>query len=267
MKLSVVSFGGNVLAQYFLVSVFSFHLSTARSGGVELFHETFNGYSSFPSQIPSGDYVNTGIPLTSEGADEFWYGVRFQSGSGTIDSDLAVQQFGGGTNQTPVGRFEDDAGIVLRVDTTGYANVNLSFSWRTFLAETTDRFTVGYHVGDNLGFATSGVNRYRDLSPSGWSQWTQLLSASANNSFQIQSFTLPGNAGPVYVAFWMNNGESDYGKVDNVVISADVIPVPEPATTNLIILSGVMLLIVCRRRSRTASEGAARWNQNQRAFM
>lgn len=158
-----------------------------------------------------------------------------------------MQQFGGGTDQTPVGRFADDAGIVLRVDTTGYTDVNLSFIWRTFLAETPDKFTVGYHVGDDLGFATTGANRYRDLSPSGWNQWTQLMSASVSDSFQNQSFALPGNVGPVYVAFWMNDGNGDYGKVDNVVISADMSPIPEPATTSLLILTSVALIVHRRR--------------------
>jgi hypothetical protein len=224
-------------------------LSTTLSRGQNLFSESFDGYTSFPNQIPSGDYVNPGIPQIAEGADEFWYGVRFQSGTGTIDSDLAVQKVGGAGNNTPVGRFEDDAGLVLRVDTTGYENVNLSFDWRTFLAETSDRFTVGYHVGDDLGFATSGPDRYRTLtSGSGsWnSGWTHLLSSSATNSFQSASFALPDNAGPVYVAFWMNNGEGDYGKVDNVLITGTLM-IPEPATASLMALAGAALLVSRRR--------------------
>lgn len=248
MKQCVVLLWRKGLVRYFLACVVAFHMSTASSRGAELFHETFNGYTSFPSQIPSGDHVNTGIPLISEGADEFWYGVRFQNGGGTIDSDLAVQQFGGGTDLTPVGRFEDDAGIVLRVDTTGYMNVNLSFSWRTFLAETGDRFTVGYYLGDDLGFATSGPNRYLDLSPSGWNQWIGLMSASASDSFHSESFALPDNVGPIYVAFWMNNGEGDYGKVDNVLITADMIAIPEPATAALMVLTGAVLIVRrCRK--------------------
>ena len=246
MKSSIAPVAGRTLVGALLTVTLLIQLSTSASRGQGLlFSETFNGYTSFPSQIPSGDYVNTGLPQISEGANAFWYGARFQSGSGTIDSDLAVQKVGGSGNNTPVGRFEDDAGIVLRINTTGYENVNLTFDWRTFLAETTDRFTVGYHVGDNLGFDT-GANRYRDLTGTWSTSWTQLLSASANNYFTTQSFALPDNVGPVYVAFWMNNGEGDYGKLDNVVITGTLL-IPEPSTGSLMLLAGVVWLMGRRR--------------------
>jgi hypothetical protein len=214
-------------------------VAAVRSQGAgPLFSETFNGYTNFPSQIPSGDYVNPGLPVVSEGANAFWYGVRFQTGTGTIDSDLAVQKVGGSGDATPVGRFEDDAGLVLRIDTTGYENVNLAFDWRTFLAESSDRFTVGYHVGDDLGFDTS-ANRYRDLTGTWPTSWTQLLSASASNAFSSENFALPSNAGPIYVAFWMNNGEGDYGKLDNVLITG-TLSIPEPGSTALAALAGAL---------------------------
>ncbi len=220
--------------------VLALHLSTANSSAITLFNETFEGYTSFPAENPTGynppDMVNMGIAEISEGASEFWYGVRFQNVSDPINDDLAVQQYGGGLNETHVGRVAHDAGMVLRIDTTGYQNVNLSFLWRTFQAESPDRFTVGYHLGDNLGFTTSGPNRFLNLStgPGAWSSgWTQLLSGMAGDDWRTKNSTLPSNAGPIYVAFWLNNGHGDYGKFDNILITANPIVVPEPTVLAL----------------------------------
>jgi hypothetical protein len=215
--------------------VLALQLSTANSSAVTLFNETFEGYTSFPTENPvgysPGDFVNMGIADISEGASEFWYGARFQNVGESILDDIAVQQYGGGLNETHVGRVAHDAGMVLRIDTTGYQNVNLSFLWRTFQAESPDRFTVGYHIGDNLGFTTSGPDRFLNLStgPGSWSSgWTQLLSGTAGDAWRTKSTTLPSNAGAIYVAFWLNDGHGDYGKFDNILITATPINVPEP---------------------------------------
>ncbi len=70
----------------------------------------------------------------------------------------------GELNETHVGRIPHDVDMIVRIDNVGYENVNLPFLWRTFQAESPYRFTVGYHIGDNLGFATSGPNRFINLS-------------------------------------------------------------------------------------------------------
>jgi PEP-CTERM motif len=232
--------------------ILALHLSSANCSAVVLFNETFEGYTSFPVEDPPGyvpeDMVNPGIPEISEGASEFWYGVRFQA-PGAIESNLVVQEFGGGINQTHVARFAHDSGIVLRIDTTGYYNVNLSFMWRMFEASTPDRFTAGYHVGDDLGFTTSGPNRYLNLTsgPNSWANgWTQLLSGNAGNSWSTRNSTLPSDAGPVYVAFWLNDGHDDYGKLDNILITATPIIVPEPSTLVLGVI-GVCAFAIRRK--------------------
>ncbi len=215
----------------------------AASDAVTIFWEDFNGYPYTSN--------NAGIPEISEGADEFWYAGRFeQPDGGTINSDLAVQGFGGSGNPTPVGRFEDDAGILLRVP-AGYTSITLDFDWRTFQAETTDRLVVGYHVGDDLGFDT-GANRFRDFYSilGGHSQvvqwwtdeWTEVLRASASNTFNHVSVSLPSDA-VVWVAFWLDNGENDHGKLDNVHVQG--VLVPEPAT---VLLVGAALALTLRRR-------------------
>lgn len=230
------------------------------------FSENFEGYTSFPNQIPSGDYVNAGIPKLSEGASKVWYGGRFESASGTINSDLAVQQYGGGSNMTHTGRFEDDTGLLLKLNTTGYDNVTLSFDWRTFLAGTSDRLVVGYHVGSISQFGScTGAGEsgcYADLlSPFPWytsqtgttltGNWTQLLRASASNSWNSQSYTLAtaaDNQSEVWIAFWLDNGEGDYGKIDNVMVTATPVPVP---TAVWLFGSGLLGLIgIARRKKR-----------------
>lgn len=225
---------------------------SAPASAVTLFSEDFQGYSSFPNLIPlfPPDPVNAGIAKKSEGANEVWYGARFETpDNGTIDNDLAIQEFGGGTNNTHTGRTEDDAGMLFKIDTTGLNNVNLSFDWRTFLVSTNDRFVVGYHVGSIAGFgpctgegeagcfadlrSTSATplpwyTNQNDLNPTLIAgNWTQLLRASKSNSWTNQSYTLgndANNQSEVWISFWMDNGEGDYAKFDNVVVTA--VPLP-----------------------------------------
>jgi hypothetical protein len=223
-----------------------------------IFWEDFDGYTSFPSQVPSGDYVNPGIPEIVEGADEFWYGGRFEVfDNGTIDQDLGVQKCGDFVgrncqlsypgNNTPVGRFEDEAGLLFRID-AGYTAVTLEFDWRTFSTGTGDRVVVGYHVGDDLGFDT-GANRYRDFitddfggdnaAAEAWwaAEWTEIVRGNSG-SFQHVVESLPDDE-VIWVAFWLDNGEGDYGKIDNVHVQGTLIPEPGTALLLLFGIAGV----------------------------
>jgi hypothetical protein len=109
-----------------------------------LFWEDFEGYTHFPSQIPLGDPVNVGLPEISEGADELWFGARFQTPSsacsgGSVGCDLTVQKYGGSTNPSHVARVSDEAALLFSIDTTDFENVVLSFAWRTFSASSGDK--------------------------------------------------------------------------------------------------------------------------------
>jgi hypothetical protein len=210
-----------------------------------LFQEDFDGYTSFPAFDPFLDPVNPGLPRQSEGADERWYGIRFDtpSSGGSLDADIAVQALGGVTNLTPVGRVEDEAGIVFQISTVGFTNSTLDFDWRTFLASGSDRLRVGYFVGDIPAFAGSDYFDARGTAYA-WSSWTPLL-AGKGDFFSHASFALPDGVASLWVAFWLDNGEGDYAKIDNVVVEA--VAVPEPGALALLGLFGAFL---AARRSR-----------------
>jgi hypothetical protein len=225
----------------------------APASAATLFWEDFDGYTHFPDEIPENDPVNQGVPKVSEGADQTWYGARFETpdstcGDGTIHCDLAVQKFGGGSNSTKVGRFEDDAGLLFRVDTTNWQDIAVSYQWRTFRAESNDELVAGYFVGD-IPLSVFGSDLTADLvsHPSfKWTNWVEMDRDAAHSTWTTQSFMLPSDVGLVWVAFWLDNGEGDYGKLDNVQVSANTL-IPEPATA-LLCLAGLAALAGWRRR-------------------
>lgn len=230
-RFSTIQFGCAILAMLGVIA-------STHGAPVLLFSENFNGYTHFPVAIPAGDPVNLGIPEVSEGAQKFWYAGRFQGGEGTIDSDLAVQKWGSNLNETPSARFEDGAGLIFRIDTTGFANILLDFDWRTFATQPVNRFVVGYHVGDDLGLTTT-TNRLLTLD---WTKWTELLRSPRVDAFRHEQFSLPSNVGPVYVAFWIQSVETQYGKIDNIAVNAgSIVVIPEPAAGVLSLFALVIL--------------------------
>ena len=54
------------------------------------------------------------------------------------------------------------------------------------------------------------------------------MSGTAGDNWRTKNTTLPSDAGPIFVAFWLNDGHGDYGKFDNILITANPISVPEP---------------------------------------
>jgi hypothetical protein len=255
--------------------------ATGSASAITLFSEDFEGYTSFPDEAPNNDEINAGIPKISEGASEIWYGARFEdpdSGSGSsasINSDLAVQNYGDafsapcyGDNCTHTGRVEDDAGLLFKVDATNMTGLTLSFDWRTYSANSGDKVVVGYRIGSIGGFGTCTGNGeagcFADLRNSmPWyttqtgtsltGNWTQLMRANADSDWNSETFSLTGadDASEVWVAIWLDNGEGDFAKFDNVVVTAT--PVPE-AETYAMMLAGLGLVgfMVSRRRSTAA---------------
>jgi hypothetical protein len=236
------------------------HAADAQSSTV--FNEDFEGYSSFPDQNPVLDFVNNGIAQKSEGAKEIWYGGRFQtSDGGTIDSDLAVQKLGGGTDNTHVGRMADDAGLLFHISTLSLTDVKLSFDYRTFLTESTDKIVVGFYTGSLKFGACTGNGEagcYRDFlnqdfggnqtaATTWWNtQWTQIVSDQGSSWKSVNNYLLPSNQQDVWVAFWLNNGNGDFGKIDNIKVLAST--VPEPVSSALFLTGGMALSAVRMRK-------------------
>lgn len=241
------------------LSIFSAPISAAT-----IFSEDFQPYSFGPFSS-----INSGIPKISEGADGIWYGARFGNPTcilflcGTINSDLAVQKNGGGSNTSSVGRFSDDAGLLFKVNTTNLDNITLNFDYRTFLAETTDRLVVGYHLGpiSQFGICTGEgeAGCFADLQtgPNSWaSGWTELLRASASGTWKSASYNLPNsveNQSELWFALWMDNGNGDYGKIDNITVSGTTV-VPIPAAVWLFVTGLFGLVGIARPRRNVRRE-------------
>lgn len=240
---------GHTLTAISKLTVMSLLLGFSCAGSaqaVTLFDEDFEGYTTFTGFL---DPVNSGIPKLTEGASETWYAARFQgasTGLNTLNGDLAIQKFGGGTNNSHVGRVSDDAGLVFKIDTTGYSSATLSFDWRTFKAETGDKIVVGYHngpiseFGSCNGNGSSGCFAELGSGSNSWtSGWTQLLQSGPSDSWASQSYALAPGQSEVWVAFWMDGTGSDYAKFDNVLVTAA--PIPE-ADSWAMLLAGLGLV-------------------------
>lgn len=230
------------------------------AGATTLFWEDFEGYSHFPSQIPIGDPVNVGLPEISEGADELWFGARFQQpysscSGGSVGCDTTVQRYGGSTNPSRVARVSDEAALLFSVDTADFESLVLSFDWRTFSASSGDKLVAGFFAGD-IPLDVFGSDRSADLltGPYAWSNWTELLRQSRHDNFTSHSFVLPSDVETIWVAFWLDDEghrdhTGDYGKVDNVHVQGAAIappPVPEPST--LLLGAAALAAIAVRRK-------------------
>lgn len=230
------------------MSFLAVHMTLAASPAlaVTVFSETFGGYTYFPDQFPAGDPMNFGEPLQSEGADNDWYGGRFQTPDGSISSnlvedirlDIGVQQIAGGDG--PVGRVGDDAGILFKVDLSAATAATLTFDWRMFAASSQDDLVVGYHVGDDLGFdASTPVIDFVDqeggeAGAEAWwtNNWTEVHHGNSGNAWQTETNISLAVGDVVWVSFWIDNGDADFSIIDNIIVDATL--VPEPGTALLL---------------------------------
>ena len=230
-----------------ILTALSVVATAGSAGAVTVFSETFDGYTYFPDEFPAYDPINFGEALISEGADNDWFGARFEVPDSYIDPDpiedirldIGVQQIPGGTGTGPVGRVGDDAGLVFRVDLTNASAATLTFDWRMFAAGSSDRLVVGYYVGDDLGF--SAANPVIDFvaqeggqagAVAWWTnEWTEVHRDNKGNQWRTEQDIALAVGDVVYVAFWIDNGDADFAKIDNIIV--DATPIPEPGTALL----------------------------------
>ncbi len=210
------------------------------------------------------------------GADNDWYaGVFEQDDNGYVATDVGIQKTGGNGNNTHVGLAKDDSGLLISFDATGMENISLTFDWRTFKVGSLDEFVVGYFVGDLTAGKTNGFNSFREINLSStgnnssavggaedgawnWNpinggntgDWNELLRGTKTNSWGTETFSLDlaDDQSEVWLAFWLDNGDNDIGKFDNVLVMGDAIPaVPVPAAVWLF-GSGLLGLVGVARR-------------------
>jgi hypothetical protein len=202
--------------------------------------------------------------------------------------DVGVQKIpGGGRPQPdPVGRVGDDAGILFKVDTSNLTVATLTFDWRLFSVESQDKLVVGYttldldpyfdpFIDDDLSvsgtIATDGggnVNLIADFynDPSigngnnttmelWWANsWTQLMRDN-DTDWNTEVFALPVGQSEVWIAFWIDNGDGDFAKIDNIHVEGT--QVPEPSTWLMAAMGAVLSGCVAVRRRLAAKKGRA----------
>ena len=63
-----------------------------------------------------------------------------------------------------------------------------------------------------------------------------------NNHFTTESFLLAaaGDSAEVWITFWMDGGEGDYAKFDNVLVTATPVPLPAAAWLFSAALAGLL---------------------------
>ena len=240
-----------------------------------IFSENFNGYqtsSTFPSfpNDSGGHRTVFGVPTTAKGADsDLWLAARFEyADNDPISQDVGVlKHINAASGFAPTGRVGDDAGLVIALDLTNYIDVELAFTWRTFLPNShpnnNDRFVVAYYQGDDLGTPGNIYDWFNDpalgngdltaTDPNGpantWyvNNWTEVLRSKSNSVQSESGISLPGG-GPIYLAFWLDNGDNDLGKFDNVVITGTLIPEP---TSLLLMMIGTAGCAATLRQGRS----------------
>ncbi len=189
-----------------------------------LMQEDFEGITGFGGGgdpqlfgVPTTDGSTDASSTTIGDADNDWYAARFEAhDNGATWQDVGSQAIGGGSNPSQVGLVEDDAGLLIRVDTSGMTDITIDFDWRTFSADSGDKFIFGYYIGDLMAdvpgaqfdAATRSFNlQNTDHDPGNgvdgaWNwdpqnlgnagDWIELMRAGASNTWSPATFSLAG---------------------------------------------------------------------------
>lgn len=144
----------------------------------------------FSDNFNDGDYIG-------------WSSAYFGDNGGTISDDIAVLSNSTSYEGYSV-RLEDDVAIYQNVSTVGKTNIQLKYCRRTQSVSGSDRLRIGWKTGA-VSSTWADYTQLEAVSSSTWTCMTQNLPASADNS-------------SISIAFFLDNGEGDYGWVDNVEV-------------------------------------------------
>jgi hypothetical protein len=163
--------------------------------------------------------------LWADRGNPIYYGRIGGSNGPSPYYDMFLSQFGGNKYVT----FEDDTGMFLQIDTTGYENVSLSFNWATGSTTLGDYAQVGYYVGDisnlfNDGYANNDIT-------GGFTE----INLGTGVPWQSYSLALAADTASIWVFLGLNDGNGDFAKFDNLSLTGEEMrPVPVPAAVWLL---------------------------------
>ncbi len=100
---------------------------------------------------------------------------------------------------------KDDKSAIASIDTTGYENIQFSYDRRTYSTESGDYLRIYWRVGNS-------------------GSWT-LLESVASSSWSVETWPLSGaeDESEIQIRFKLDNGNHDYGLVDDVEVTGDSI--------------------------------------------
>lgn len=143
--------------------------------------------------------------------------------------------------------LEDEAGVLIQVDTRGYQKVELWFDWYTLhiratslsrtepskildpsgvsAADTKDRFVGAYRVGELDLFDDGGTADFveifggRDAVQSWWEkEWTEFIREASDHWLSAGPIQIPAGVSSLWIAFWIDDGEAHCAAIDNITV-------------------------------------------------
>lgn len=152
-----------------------------------------------------------------------WTAVCFQDCSGQPSSDVGTKSDSSNFDGTSHAYAKDDTGFYNSINTLNYNNIVLGYC-RRLDAATGDSLKVGWKTGS---------------SSSNWADWNQLESYTAADWVCVnQSLSSGASNTSILIAFFLDNGNSANGLVENVVVTGTLISDPSPVCGNHVIESG-----------------------------
>lgn len=175
-----------------------------------------------------------------------WYWGRFEpfQYGGTLTKDIHIV-----ADPAPFGNIclllEDEVGVLFQVDTRGYDTVELRFDWYTLhtlsygntltieemassgvsVVDTKDRFVCGYYVGELDFFNDQGAADFveicggEDAVRSWWEdEWIECIRDASADWVSTGPVKIPGGESSVWIAFWMDDGETHFAAIDNIEV-------------------------------------------------